>query len=387
MDSFIRALNEIEQTCSVRISYAEAKAEECIKVISDACEATTKRLNQVQRNCRALISQLQNPFTQENCYLRNFARASLESVQKAVGYTERNPNYIDCLTTKFFEDFEEVHNHRNSLKAFQRVLSVFYSPNQETLDFSQSTSEEVINLADVNDFTDLFVESNHLGCEGAIAISKVLPFSGIVNLKLSREEIGDKGLEALASSFPSTHVIYLNLNWNEISNLDCLEGVLQQSSITHLELGGNLIEKSGAKALARSMQNLVTLNLKSNNLCAKAALALAKALPTCRVQKLVLKNNEIGDEGAQALADYLPHSLVFKLDLSDNGIGDTGVYKLAQALQSSLVTHLSLEDNEVSNTGIFELTKALENSKLIWVNLKNNEITQTFKELPPNLTY
>ncbi|MEO0434332.1 MAG: hypothetical protein AAF151_21820, partial [Cyanobacteria bacterium J06656_5] len=74
------------------------------------------------------------------------------------------------------------------------------------------------------------------------------------------------------------------------------------------------------------LEQLTSLNLRSNQVGAEGAQAIAQHLS--QLTSLDLWNNQVGDEGAQAIAQHL--SQLTSLNLSDNQVGDEGAQAIAQ---------------------------------------------------------
>ncbi|CAN8024127.1 unnamed protein product, partial [Ixodes persulcatus] len=111
-------------------------------------------------------------------------------------------------------------------------------------------------------------------------------------------------------------------------------------TLQHLNMGGNSIGLTGAKALASSLEansSLLTLNLRNNNLGTCGAISLADVLPRNRtLQELYLCKNSIGEEGVVAIADSLVANQSLRaLSIEANYLGDNGVAALARLLSSN----------------------------------------------------
>ena len=217
-----------------------------------------------------------------------------------------------------------------------------------------------------------------------------LPF--VTQLRLSRNEIGDSGVEALSSTMFGRpfgffgllpRLTHLDLEWNGIedSGAAALSKAPHLASLTVLNLGWNSIGASGAEALSKAthLASLTHLNLESNEIGASGAEALSKATHLASLTHLNLGSNEIGTSGAEALSKATHLASLTHLDLRSNQIGASGAAALSKATHLASLTHLNLETNEIGGSGAKALSaealsKATHLASLTHLNLESNEI-------------
>jgi Ran GTPase-activating protein (RanGAP) involved in mRNA processing and transport len=153
----------------------------------------------------------------------------------------------------------------------------------------------------------------------AILIGSDLKFMAVLTeLWLQCNNIGDDGAKAIA------------------------EALKVNTVVTTLYLHNNSIGDEGAKAIAEALKVnavLTELWLQGSNICEDGAKAIAEALKVnAVVTTLVLYDNKIGPEGAKAIAEALKvNAVLTKLELCGNRIGGEGAIAIAEALKVNAV--------------------------------------------------
>jgi internalin A len=132
-------------------------------------------------------------------------------------------------------------------------------------------------------------------------------------------------------------------------------------SLKSLDLAGNQIGETGAKAIA-SLTRLTLLDLAGNQIGDKGANAIASLTG---LSSLELVANQIGDAGARAIANL---SGLTSLGLASNQIGDAGAKAIASL---STLWMLELDSNVVGDAGAMAIASLTD---LSWLGLNNNEI-------------
>jgi Ran GTPase-activating protein (RanGAP) involved in mRNA processing and transport len=212
--------------------------------------------------------------------------------------------------------------------------------------------------------TTLYLNSNGIGDEGAMAIAEALKVNAVVNtLYLGGNCIGDEGAKAIA------------------------EALKVNAVLTTLGLGANKIGAEGAITIAEALKvNAVvtTLFLRGNNIGDEGAIAIAEALKvTAVVTKLELGANKIGDEGAKAIAEALKvNAVVTKLWLNHNNIGPEGAIAIAEALKvNAVLTELNLSWNSIGDNGAKAIAEALKvNAVLTKLDIQVNNMGDAGKK-------
>ena len=164
--------------------------------------------------------------------------------------------------------------------------------------------------------------------------------------------------------------------------------MLQNSTLTKLNLSSNLIGSEGAISLANALKQnttLKTLLLRNNQIGPEGTIALANTLKQNKsLIKLQLNSNNIGMEGAHALSSALRNNTTLTtLELYNNGIKSEGATTLANALkQNTTLTALNLNSNQIGDEGAIEIVKIVnKNSTLLALYLKNNIFTPHLENL------
>jgi hypothetical protein len=174
----------------------------------------------------------------------------------------------------------------------------------------------------------LHLIGNEIGPDGARAIAEALRGNrSLKALAIKSAALGPKGAKHFAE--------LLAAEGDEACVLETLD------------LGANLVEDEGARALGEALAtngHLQTLGLYGSNIRTEGATALGQALRTNTALKtLYLVNNALGPKGAQALAKALPANLGLEnLYAAGCGIGDVGASWLLHALErNAFLTELS----------------------------------------------
>ena len=147
-----------------------------------------------------------------------------------------------------------------------------------------------------------------------------------------------------------TSASHLNLDERELvaADAEVLAGILSEcSDLKRLDLDRNQIGDRGLAALARCLSRrcvqLQVFNCEGNQVGDAGASALAAALQRggATLEVLSLSNNAIGDAGAAALSKALTGlSSLATFGLSGNPVGEQGLSSLAAALAGGAAPRL-----------------------------------------------
>ena len=222
---------------------------------------------------------------------------------------------------------------------------------------------DTLKLKNCN-LTVLILDGNHIGDKEAELLSTAIKDGNckLTRLQLNRTKIGVKGVEHLKDA------------------LKCV------NYLTELKLACNDIGDKGAKYLSDSLKcencKLTVLNLRQNRLGDKGAEHLSNALKDvkCKLSALNLRKNIIGAKGAEVLSDALKdkNRYLTMLDLGDNNVGDKGAELLRDSLKDAKceLTVLCLDFNKIGDIGAKHLSDAIKdrNCKLTLLQLGKNNI-------------
>jgi Ran GTPase-activating protein (RanGAP) involved in mRNA processing and transport len=198
---------------------------------------------------------------------------------------------------------------------------------------------------------ELIITCSNNSSKGAKALAKAIPYmTGITRLVLYSAKIGQAGAIAIANGLKelpvdrTVSIIVDAANALDFSAfddrrtfIDLIHKNLNINPLTILNLESNRISNKGAIAIASALPHLTQLtdlDLCRNNIRDTGAIAIAKSLPhLTQLTDLNLCNNKIGDIGAEAIAKALPKMTKLSLlNISSNKIGDIGAEAIAKAL-------------------------------------------------------
>eukprot|EP00742_Colponemidia_sp_Colp-10_P010808 GILJ01011911.1.p1 GENE.GILJ01011911.1~~GILJ01011911.1.p1 ORF type:complete len:978 (-),score=187.73 GILJ01011911.1:63-2954(-) len=183
-----------------------------------------------------------------------------------------------------------------------------------------------------------FLNDNDAVCIGASLRSD----SFVVELDLSNQKIGDKGVASLAAA--------LQVN----------------ACLRVLRLSHNCIADTGATALGTALgtnETLSELDLSYNNISASGAEVIAAGLDeNSALRVLNLSHNRLGSLGAAAIAATLSNNTsLMDLSMTDNAIGEDGCTALADALKLNQgLIRLNLQGLQELGQGFIWLCKGLQ---------------------------
>ena len=191
-------------------------------------------------------------------------------------------------------------------------------------------------------------------------------------LDLTESGINSEGVITLATklkSFSKLTTLCLNMNNLGAEGIEGFVNALSDNSsmqnIQELQLGSNSILSKGALALGKGLKycnNIIRLDLQNNSICPEGAVAIAEGLKDCKsLTHFNLQFNYIGP-GAVAIAEVIKNcNRIEYLDLGCNRIDSEGAVAIAKALQFiTNITLLNLHDNNICDDASFELAKGLQ---------------------------
>lgn len=165
--------------------------------------------------------------------------------------------------------------------------------------------------------------------------------------------------------FSAQRCITIDLSGEKIGELGIAE--LSKCSLAHLEvfdLTRNKLGENGGSYLSTILKNaskLTSLAVWGNYLNPRGAMHIINALNSSALTHLYMGGNNIQNTGAQMLADVLASgSKLEVLHLNGNNIDDTGVVDLADALsRNSRLKELDLQWNHLGERGSAALVTSL----------------------------
>ena len=208
----------------------------------------------------------------------------------------------------------------------------------------------------------------------------------LTHLNLSGNEIDKSGAQLLSDALlKNTTLTHLNLDDNLVGadGVTSLSIALESNTtLTYLNLDGNLVEPCGAaylfSVLSRNTTALTDLNLARNKIDDSVAVSLCEALSVnTTLTYLNLSGNEIGASSAYFLSDaLLANKTLTDLNLSNNVVDTFGATSLFQFIPgNTTLTHLNLSENNIRNPYVLSFFKDLSgNTTLTNLNLSGNNI-------------
>lgn len=240
------------------------------------------------------------------------------------------------------------------------------------------------------------LEFKSLGVDGASAIAELLTTNrSLTTLTLSRNQIGDVGVEKLAKGLSeNVEAALAELNVTDVgisgARLSHLAALVTSESclLTTLQLSFNSLESTTSTffdALATN-KSLKKLQLKECKLTDEHVAALAAALKqNSTLTELDLSDNELTQAACASLAEGLRDNKALKiLRLSNNKCQDEGAVLIAEVLaaHNTTLTYLDMGNNGLTSTGMTPLLKAQTITQL---HVFNNKLGEGLNELLPAL--
>ncbi|KAI8325985.1 RNI-like protein [Martensiomyces pterosporus] len=181
----------------------------------------------------------------------------------------------------------------------------------------------------------------------------------LTHVLLAQATISDGMLAALLRSLarPSAHIEYIGLEWLGLGNrLSVLRAILSNLSppptrrSLHLNLSANNLGDAGVQAIASSNAVLSSLTLSCNFITERGTACLAQWLPASGLTDLDLSDNHFGDQGVSALvgsgslerSSSIYYTQIKSLGLASCCLSDTSLRLLATALDCRWAPLLSL---------------------------------------------
>ncbi|XP_076152108.1 NACHT, LRR and PYD domains-containing protein 12-like [Alosa pseudoharengus] len=195
--------------------------------------------------------------------------------------------------------------------------------------------------------------------------------NSLIELDLSRNDLGNSGVQLLAKGLSSPHCNLKTLRLDDCELIDksceIVASVLQSpNSLLQLNFSNNDLGDSGVQLLSKGLSSsnniLQILRLAYCKLTDKSCEIVASVLQSANsLQLLDLSENDLGDSGVQLLSKGLSSSncKIHTLRLSDCLISEKGCGFLASALTSHL-KHLDLTYNHPGESGLKLLSARLE---------------------------
>ncbi|KAF1791777.1 Leucine-rich repeat domain, L domain-like [Phytophthora cactorum] len=232
------------------------------------------------------------------------------------------------------------------------------------------------------------LELKSLGVDGATAIAELLKTNqSLTTVSLSRNQIGDEGVEKLAMGVKELNVTEVGISGTGLDHLAML--VEKEScSLSTIQLSFNALESATSTffdALAKN-KSVTKLQLKECKLNDQHVAALSAALKqNTALIEIDLSDNELTQSSCASLAEGLRENKTLKiLRINNNKSQDDGAVLLADVLatNNTTLTYLDMGNNVLTSVGMTPLLKA---QSLTQLHLFNNKLGEGLSDLLPAL--
>ncbi|XP_045186403.2 leucine-rich repeat-containing protein 74B-like isoform X2 [Mercenaria mercenaria] len=193
-------------------------------------------------------------------------------------------------------------------------------------------AEVISGVFKVNDtLTDLILSGNHFkdyDAEHFAAMLNVGQFTGLRNLDLSHNDLGDIGAQILGHAIGDNETLtHISLAWNQIrkAGISCIaKGIGENNSLLVFDLTSNGVDNEAAELIGKALVNnrkLTELNLTSNRVGFVGIASLFKYIGKNDTLKVIrLTNNPITSQGPAAALKLLQQSdcsVLQELEIAD----------------------------------------------------------------------
>jgi len=257
---------------------------------------------------------------------------------------------------------------KSDLSTLMAILSHGQSININHIDLTESNIElsvllEVCQIIKIHPrINSLDLSGNNLNNEDIITLVQLLLTLeiDITYLRLDRNNVGNSGLEALAT-VPSLRILSVRDNSiTAISPLLCQSTILKQLYLDRNNIGDSI-------HLFENNSSLHTLSLRGCQIKASQLEAIAR---NTTLRNLCLAENKFGDDGAEKLTT----TQIPALDCTSCGLTNAGVITL---LVNRNFRKLELDLNDIDNDVLPQFT---QNNTLASVSLGGNHLTDDHTE-------
>ena len=215
----------------------------------------------------------------------------------------------------------------------------------------------------------LYLNSNQLGDEGAIIISKALSFnSNIIHLSICSNSLTSKGWNALFAAIKKNNSIVsldisskerVNRNIMDIESIKNLSDLFLVSKfLAFIDLSLMSLGDRGIEILWKGLTGnrvILALIIQNNELTHSCIILINSMLVTSSLQHLDLSSNPIENQGITDLACWINKSgwNLRIVELSDWKITSAGCAKFLSVLKlNTTITSINFDKNNLSGNGI-----------------------------------
>ena len=214
---------------------------------------------------------------------------------------------------------------------------------------------------------EIFTRDNSVSWDD---LAPIVECSCLRRLALPELGLGEARARAIAKTL--TNLQSLDLDNNNVGEAGAQAIAENLTNLQWLYLRNNNVSEAGARAIAESLTKLQSLNLFGNNIGEAGARAIAESLSN--LQSLNLGANKVGEAGARAIAEKLTN--LQSLNLGTNKVGEGGALAIAENLTN--LQSLDLGTNNVGEAGARAIAEKLTNLQSL--NLQFNKVGQAGAE-------
>ena len=263
----------------------------------------------------------------------------------------------------------------SSSKAEHLINSLQHCKHLQCLSFFGADLENVSGLSTVlsqnHGIKVLAIHRCNLNSDDAIALARGLSYSKLSALSLLYNDIGPKGMKALAGVVVSSDISLHACNIESEGVLYLARSLKKSPSLDILDLSKNKIDSRGIKVLAKRLcfcKTLQLLDLSHNDIGYAGAVALANGLQSCIFLRILeLVNCNLSAEGIVALMQQVKFLWLMEfLDFSDNGpISEENMSIISDSIKYLRnLEAMSLYGNNIDSKGAIALAKGIQHCPL-----------------------
>ena len=232
----------------------------------------------------------------------------------------------------------------------------------------------------------LKLSHNEIGEKGIIQGLKYItyPVNRLIYLDLSKNRILDDGLIALTNQlrdFPNLYSLNISFCGFEFRGFELLLKNLQYSrKLEILNVSGNKLKDNNFEQIKPYFAyfGLRSLNMSKCSLCDDSTFKLGECLENnVTIKKLNISENEITDKGFRPFETlFYKNSSINQFDVSCNFLTNNGIINFIKSLEvNNSLNSINLYDNQLHNDiGNLILQVLQKNKSLVYINLYYNRI-------------
>lgn len=238
------------------------------------------------------------------------------------------------------------------------------------------TALEELDLSEAESYSR-YNEDPHLTTTGIDILVSWPGLKGIRSLTVAGNDFGRDGLRLLLHSEFTRSLKELGLRENGLGGevMQEFRDAPEDLQLTVLDLGENLIRKSGLELLAaaRCLQELKVLQVDRCELPESSANSLARAPFFGNLRRLNVNDNDLGSAGLRAILKHKSDDL-HTLQIANNNLGDGAIEELVQTPSAASLQAVDLSRNNLGDRSARALKDCTRLERLQVLRLLDNPI-------------